>query len=129
MSGQEAVTSVTMTAGAALAVERFVKLTTAGRVIQGAAATDDVVGVSLSAAAAAGDVITMAMPGCKVKITAGAAIDVSAAAVPLTSDATGRAVGVGGATERIHGYALESAGGAGEVITMLLVKGSDRRDA
>lgn len=129
MSGQESVIGLTMTANAAVAVERFVKMAANGRVIQAAAAGDDVVGVSLSPTTGAAEVLTMAVPGCKVKLTAGAAIDATAGAVPLTSDGTGRAIAVSAATDRVHAYALTSAGAANEVITALFVKASDRRDA
>ena len=118
----EAVRSVTLTAGAAIAQRRLVAVTTAGEVIQSAAETVDSVGVSLEAAAAQGDVIPVALPdGAKVEIESGAAITAGDA---LESDATGRAITHGGATARIVGYALEAAGGAGEFPTVLFKNGA-----
>ena len=117
--------SITMTAGAAIALGRFVKIAANGRVIQAAAGGDDAIGVSMEAAAAAGDTIAVAVfDSGKVEIEAGAAIDVSAGAVVITSDSVGRAVGTAVAANRMNGYALTSAGAAGEFITALLVKGA-----
>lgn len=133
--GLEKVSAVTLQIAAAVAQYRFVKMSSAGKIIQAAAAGDDIVGVSLEGRVAGditagNDKIPVASPdGCKVFITAGAAIDVSSAAVPVCSDGTGRAVAVSAATDRILGYALQSAGAANEVIEMLLIKGGDRRDA
>lgn len=133
--GLEKVSSVTMQIAAAVAQYRFVKMTTAAKIIQAAAAGDDSVGVSLEGRVAGditagNDKIPVASAnGCKVFITAGAAIDVSAGVVPLCSDGTGRAVAVSAATDRVLGYALQSAGAANEVIEMLLIKGASHRDA
>lgn len=133
--GMESVSQITMTASAAIAQYRFVKLTAAAKVIQAAAAGDDAVGISLEGRitgdiTAGNDKIPVAsMNGCKCFITAGAAIDVSGGAIPVTSDGTGRAVAVAAATDRIMGYALQSAGAANETIEMLAIKGGDRRDS
>ena len=117
----EAMQSLTMTAGAVINQYRYMKMTSAGEVIQAAAAGDDVIGVSLEAAAAQLDVLAMAMVnGAITKIEAGAAIDVSGAAKPLTSDSVGRAIAAT-SPDQFHGYALESAGAAGEIIKCLLV--------
>jgi len=116
----EAVESpISMTAGAAIAIARFVKMSGA-KVIQCAADTDDAVGVSMEPAAADLDRIAVAKyNGCKTEVTAGAAI---VAGVPVASDATGRAVtAVTG--DRILGYAQTATAAAGEVVTVLLVKG------
>lgn len=126
--------SVTMTLSAAAPQYRFLKIANGATVILAAAAADDVVGVSLEGRVA-GDItagntaINMAMPGGKVYVEAGAAIVVSGAIVPITSDSTGRAVAVAAATDRVHGYALSAAGAAGELIEVLFIKASDRRDA
>lgn len=133
--GMEKVNAITLRASAAIGQYRFVKVTTAAKVIQAAAAGDDVVGISLEGRVTQDitdgkDAIAVASAdGAKVFITAGAAIDVSAGVVPLTSDSTGRAVAVAAATDRVHGYALTSAGAANETIEMLFAKASDRRDA
>ena len=128
------VSEVHMTVAAAILKGKFLKLGNAGIVAATAAAGDDAVGVSLedrsSAQVTAGDVLVpMALPGCKCKILAGAAIDISAAVIPVTSDSAGRAVAVAAATDRILGYALQSATAADQVIEILFVKGADRRDA
>lgn len=111
--------ALTRTAGAAIAISRFVKMSGA-KVIQCAADTDDAVGVSLTAAAADLDPVAIAAyDGGIVEVTAGAAIT---AGVPVASDATGRALAaVSG--DRILGYAQKAAGAANEVIDVLLVKG------
>lgn len=117
----EAASAITLTAGAAIAQRRLVKVTTAGEVIQSAAESDDSVGVSLEAAAAQGDVIPVAkLDGSKVEVEAGAGITAGAA---LESDSVGRVITHGGTAARIVGYALEAAGGAGEFITVLALKG------
>lgn len=114
--------SITLLAGAVVAQRRLVTIDGTGRAIQSSAETVDSVGVSLDAAAAAGDAIPVAVPdGGKVEIESGAAITIGD---PLESDATGRAITHGGATARICGYALQAAGGAGEFITVLFLKGA-----
>lgn len=133
--GMEQVNAVTLQIAAAVGQYRFVKVTTAAKIIQAAAAGDDVVGISLEGRVA-GDITAgndripvNTNTGSKCFMTAGAAIDVSAGVVPITSDATGRAVAVAAATDRVHGYALQSAGAANETIEVLFKPASDRRDA
>jgi hypothetical protein len=126
---------VPLTVAAAIAQYKFLELSSTNAVATAAnAAGDDVVGISLEARSAAqitaGDTrIPVLLPGCVAKVLAGAAIDITAAAVPVTTDASGRAVAVAAATDRILGYALQSAGAANEVIEILFLKGADRRDA
>jgi hypothetical protein len=134
MSALEAVKPLNMSVGAAIAQYKFLEMGNAGIVAASNAAGDDVVGISLEARSAAqitaGDIrIPMALPGCKCKILSGAAIDVSAAVVPLTSDASGRAVAVAAATDRVLGYALESATAADQEIEILFLKAASHRDA
>ena len=135
MAGMEAVGSpINVTVAAAIAQYKFLKLGNAGIVAAAAAAGDDAVGISLEARSAAqitaGDTrIPMALPGCKCKILSGAAIDISAAVVPVTTDSAGRAVAVAAATDHILGYALESCTAADVEIEILFLKGADRRDA
>lgn len=131
----ENVRSVTMTLSAACEQYRFLEVANAGKVSRANAAGDDVVGISLEGRVTQ-DItdgktkIAMCVPdGGKCFITAGAAIDVSAAIVPVTTDASGRAVAVAAATDRMYGYALSSAGAAGELIEILFLKAADRRDA
>lgn len=133
---QEKVNAITMQVSAAVAQYRFVKMATAAKIIQAAAVGDDSIGVSLEGRSA-GDItagndrIAVAcVDGCKTWITVGAtAIDVSAGVVALCSDATGRAVPVSAATDRVLGYALQSSATANSLIEMLLVKGASHRDA
>lgn len=130
----ENVTSLTLILSAACPQYRFVEMANAGKVAPANSAGDDCVGVSLEGRVTQDitdgkTAIAVALPGCKVFITAGAAIDVSAAIVPVTTDSTGRAVAVAAATDRILGYALQSAGAANEIIEILFLKGADRRDA
>ena len=114
---------ITYTATAAIPQGRFVVSGANGQVTL-AGANAEAIGVSLEAAAAAGDAISVAaLDGAKVEVEAGAAIDVSSAAQDITSDASGRAV-VAGTGERILGYALSSAGAAAEFITATVQKGA-----
>ncbi len=127
MAEFEAVRAITMLAGAVVAQARFVKIDATGRVIQGAAGTDDVIGVSLEAAAAVGDSIPVALfDGAKARVEAGAVVTLGD---PLQSDATGRCIDNAGVLNRITGYALEAAAAAGEFITVLLAKGSGNTPA
>jgi hypothetical protein len=130
----EGIKAVTLQVAAAVGQYRFVKVTTAAKVIQTAAAGDDTVGIALEARTAGNitdgnDQIPVALPGCKCFVVAGAAIDVSAGVVPVCSDGTGRAIAVSAATDRVLGYALSSAGAANEMVTVLFIKAADRRDA
>lgn len=119
MSNQN-VNALSLTAGAAVAQNRFVKVSGA-KVIQAAAATDECVGVSLDSAAADLDVIPVAKyDGGIVEVEAGAAVT---AGSDVTSDTVGRAVSAG-TGNAINGYALSAAGAAGEFIKVLLIKGS-----
>lgn len=107
----------------AINIARFVTLASTG-ISESADPTDEVVGVSMEAVAASNDglAVPCARPnGCKVEITAGAAVSAGAL---VTSDATGRAV-TATSTDKIHGQALTAAGAAGEVITILFFKGAN----
>lgn len=120
MSNQNA-NAVSLTAGAAIAQGRFVKVSTGGKVIQAAAGTDEVVGVALEASAADLDVIPCAKyDGGIVEVEAGAAVTVGA---DVASDSVGRAVAAA-TGNAIAGWALSGAGAAGEFIKVLLIKGS-----
>ena len=103
----------------AIAQYRFVVSAANGRVAQ-ATAGADAVGVSAEAAAAAGDAINVNhVSSVRVLVEAGGAIDVSSAAVPVASDATGRAIVAAGANAVI-GYAEQSTTAAGAIIPVLL---------
>jgi hypothetical protein len=134
MAALEAVRLINVSVAAAIAQYKFLEMGNAGIVVASNAATDDVVGVSLEARSAAqitaGDTrIPMALPGCKCIVLSGAAIDISAAVVPVTSDASGRAVAVAAATDRVLGYALQSATAADQEIEILFLKAASHRDA
>lgn len=119
--GFQAVKPLSVVAGAVVALNRLVKINSSGRVIQGAAGTDECIGVSLENAAANGDAIPIALlDGGKMEIESGAAVS---AGDEITSDATGRAVAatIG---QPIAGWAEEAAAGAGEFITVIGQKGS-----
>lgn len=134
MAGQQNVAAIHMPVAAAIAQYKFLEMGNAGIVAAANSAGDNVVGISLEARSAgqitAGDtMIPMQLPGSRAKVLAGAAIDISAAVVAVTSDASGRAVAVAAATDRILGYALQSAGAADEVIEILFLGGASHRDA
>lgn len=130
----EALNQISMIVSATTPQYRFLEMQNAGLVAPANSAGDDCVAISLEGRTA-GDVtlgktcIPVALPGGKCFIEAGAAINISAAVVPVTTDSVGRAVAVAAATDRILGYALQSAGAAGEIIEILFLKGADRRDA
>ena len=81
----------------------------------------DAIGVSQEASAAASAVpIPVAiLNGGKVDVEAGAVVTVGAR---VMSDATGRAITAVGATARTLGWALNTTGAAGEMITVLASK-------
>lgn len=123
----EKANAITLLAGAAVSANRFVKIDATGRAIQAAAGTDDAVGVALEAAAAAGDAIqVIVMDGAKMKVESGAAVTLGSG---VQSDSVGRAVDNAGVLNRIQGYALEAAAASGELITVLLSKGSGNTPA
>lgn len=126
MAEFEAVRSVTLTLGATVAQGRFVEINSAGKAIQGAAAANDVVGVSLEAGILDEVIPVALMDGAKVRMEAGAAVTLGAA---LNTDSVGRCVDDAGVLARIQGYALEAAAGVGEFITVLLAKGSGNTPA
>ena len=113
----------TYVANAAIPQGRFVKFVAVdgrSRVILSAAVTDDVVGVSLEAAAAAGDVIAVAMIDgvTTVEVEASAAL---AAGVFVDPGADGRA-GPAATTDRICGQVESAVGAAGEFADVLLTR-------
>lgn len=131
MTSHEKVSSITMAAGAAVIANRFVTLGANGLLAPIAAQGADAVGVALRSITAgmvtAGNDVACPLAihdGGKLPMEAGAAIVISGGAVPITTDSVGRVVIVASDNDRILGYALEAAGAAGELITVLLVKGS-----
>ena len=102
--------------GATVNALRIVKYGTAPAVIQGAAATDALLGVTTNeVAAVTGDYVDVIMSG-EATVTAGAAV---AAGALVTSDATGRAV-TAAATNGCIGRALTAAAAADETITIFV---------
>ena len=110
-------------AGAAVNPYRIVKFSAAETVIQGAAATDSLVGVNTDLSVASGERIEVAVQGIAY-VEAGAAVTVGAL---VTADSVGRGVAAAPATgvnNRHIGIAMEAASAAGDIIRVLLSPGS-----
>lgn len=105
-------------AGAILA-NRLLKLTAENTVDLATAITDNIIGVSLNAAAAGEYVDVLTTPGAKAKVTASAAIAVGAQVMPAAG-AAGKCATAAGATAKSCGIALTAAAADGEVIEVLL---------
>ena len=124
MATSNAVTAITLIAGADLSANqfRFVDVNSSGQTVRTSAAGQRIVGVQLDKAgeitSAAGEASEVAIMGV-VKIVAGAAF---AAGVEVKSDDEGRAISA--ATEVNNHYAagiaLEAATAAGQVISVLM---------
>jgi len=102
---------------------RFVVMGNAGTIAEAASAGVDAVGVSQEASAT-GSLTAIPLgilDGTIQTIEAGAAISVAAAIVPIASDAQGRAI-TATTGHAILGYALQTAGGAGEAISFISTK-------
>ena len=115
---QEAVRAITMTpTTAALPKNRFVKVTAGGEVVL-AGNTEDAIGVSLTPTAATDQepIAVGLLDGAKLRVETGAGITVGAR---VMSNAAGKAITATGATARVLGWALETSGGDGEIITIL----------
>ena len=105
--------NITLTAGGPIAKGEFVKFS-AGNVVKCTAATDVAIGVALDGAAAAGDIVPVAVLGSftgTVQIKAAGAIAQGAEVTPQGKEQTS-----GGTTELICGRALEAAAAAGDMI-------------
>lgn len=114
----------TMYAGAAVAKNRIVKFdgTTAETVIQGAAATDLLIGVSDNIGAASGETLDVILDGIALVVLGGNVTQGG----PVTSDADGKGVAAAPAataSNRIIGYAMEG-GVSGDIIGVLLRQSS-----
>jgi hypothetical protein len=96
-------------AGAAISRYRFLKFSASDTVVHAAAATDAIVGVSDTAALAAGDRLDAHIGGGPLVL-----VEFGGAVVrggPVTSDANGKAVAAApaaGTNNRIGGFAMES---------------------
>jgi hypothetical protein len=114
----ESVRSITMVpADAAISQYRFVKITTDAEVTL-AGNTEDAIGVALVASALNDntEIPVALLDGAKLTVEAGAAITIGAR---VMSDASGRVITAVGATARVLGWALQTAGAAGEYITII----------
>ena len=106
-------------AGAVISPFRILKFSAADTVIMGAAATDNLMGVSNEVGAASGERQDMILEGIAF-VEASAAFALGA---PITSDATGRAVTAApgaGVNNRIIGFAYEAAAATGDVVRVFL---------
>lgn len=112
--GFENTNTVTMTAGAAVAQGRYLKLSS-GNVIHATSSADDVIGVAAEDAAS-GEALTVYTFGGKIEVEASAAIAVDAL---VTVTAAGKAVSTTSAAARILGQALSASGADGEFFTVL----------
>ncbi len=109
-------------AGAAVSPYRIVKQSDDNTVIQGAAVSDALCGISNNLGGESGKRIDVVMAGIY-EVEYGATVTLGA---PLTSDATGRAVvaaPAAGANNRIIGFALQ-AGVVGDIGTAQISPGS-----
>lgn len=111
----EAVHAVSRNAGGVVRVRRFIADSGADAV-EADGATDVVTGVSLSAAAAANEVISVAqlLPGSVVEVEWGATT--ASAGDPVSADSQGRATDTLGATADRVGVLVEDAAEAGEIL-------------
>ena len=117
MSTYDNTRSVSVVAGSAVTLYRFVKAAADGKFDMAAAAQGRVDGIAADAAAADGDVLPMILPGCVAKVEAGAAVTRGAI---VSTDTSGRAVAQGSSNGDLGwGVALEAASDAGEVIKIL----------
>ncbi|MFN7610467.1 MAG: DUF2190 family protein [bacterium] len=110
------------TAGGAISPYRIVRFSAAETVVQAAAATEAMFGVNTDLTIVSGERVEVMTHGIA-WVEAGAAITIG---LPLTSDASGRAVAAApaaGVNNRIIGIALDAAVAAGDQIRVLLSPG------
>ena len=115
MATFEKCSTITVEAGQAITLYRFLTIAADGQVDEAGSAQGRVDGVSAEAVAAAGDVLPMMVPdGGIAKVEAGASVtrgDV------VATDTSGRAITRGASNGDLGwGIALDAASGAGEVI-------------
>jgi len=126
MATANKVQTITVTAGAAVEIYRFVQLQADGKFDKVGTAQARIDGVSAEAASADTKVFAMALLFGKMKVTAGAAVAVGAV---IASDNAGRAItSVDAAGNHAVGVAMTAATTAGDVIEVLLT-GLYERDA
>lgn len=113
------VSPINFKAGAAIGINRLVKLdTTTNQVVVTSAITDLAIGVALEAATAVGDNVPVQIFG-KAKVVASAAVTLGDQLMP-TAAASGKVSTAAGATAKSIGVALQAAGADGDVIECLL---------
>ena len=118
MANYSNIETLTVTAGAAVRLYRFVQLQADGKFDEVGSAQARADGVCAEAAAADEDVFAMAELRGKMKLEAGAAVTRGAL---VASDDEGRAIdSVDAGGNYAMGVALEAATGAGEIIEVLL---------
>lgn len=126
MSRAEAIRTVSVVAGAAVDIYRFVQLQTDGYFDKVGTAQARMDGVAAQEAEAAGDVIAMALPQGIMKVEAGDAVSVGDV---IASDNAGRAItSVDSGGNFACGVALTAATAAGDIIEVLMT-GVYERDA
>ena len=104
---------------------RFVKMGTNGNVVECDTANEDALGISLRETKAdeTSPITVQLLSGGSVEVEAGAAIDTSTAK-NVATDNQGRAVVATGAGTAILGIAQSDIDNAGEILTMLAIKGA-----
>jgi len=118
MAQSNQLNAVTLIAGSAVPIYRYVTVAADGKVDLTSTNLLSVDGCSGDAAAADGDALTVVLPAGIMKMEAGAAVTRGAAQM---SDGTGRTIDlVAGASKYITGVALDAAAGAGEIIRVLM---------
>ena len=127
MGHSESLHAITLLVAAAIIGNRFVKPGAAAVAVQADSLGENTLGVASRTITAQnvtdGDVSLAVVMSGVMQIEAGAAVDVSAGAVPVMTDASGRAIAAT-ATNLVLGWAIESAAAAGEQISVILDKGA-----
>ncbi len=125
MATTQAVVTVSVTAGSAVTVYRFVAQATGDSKYDHSGTQGQIDGVSAEGVAADGDVFPMAIPnGGIVKVETGAAVTVG---TQVASDSTGRAIGTVDLAGNFRGgRALTASAAAGEVIEVQFLVDEDQ---
>jgi hypothetical protein len=113
--------------GAAVGQYRLVTVSAANTGIVTTAITDAPIGVSMTSAAAAGELVPLQTMGIA-KIVASAAVAIGAQVMPTAAGA-GKCATAAGATAKSIGIAMSAAGADGDVIEVLLALPAVNRPA
>lgn len=124
MATHQNLNPLTVIAGSAVSLYRFVALASDGKYDHVAGAQGRADGVSCQAAVADGDAFSMQpLNGAIMKVEAGAAVTRGA---QVASDASGRVIDhVSTAGNHILGVALDACSNAGEIVRIQLYRGQD----